>query len=160
MAELYVQVVNIDGVDTMKECWDHLPECGIGNEGWKNAIEVKPEMNPRRQRYTGHVFDVTVDPVQIKWGIKNYPVQNRINDLISAGEFPMFALFTQMARKFMAYDPELIASTQATTDQLHACLKVATTHNQLDAIEDGLVKTPEDVLAITEPDAILEEIIV
>ena len=158
--EHYVQIENIDGVDTMKECWDTPPECGVGNEGWKNAIEIKPEIDPRRQRYTNHVFDLTVDPVQIKWGCKNHPVQSRVEELTEMSEFPMFVLFNNMARKIIPYDHELIMSTQATADQLRACLQVATTHNQLDAIEDGIAKTPEEVLAITEPDAILEEIVV
>ena len=67
---LYVQILN----NEVKHCWDSLPPCGVGNDGWKNAVEVRPSITPHRQDYTSHVFDVTTDPVQIVYGIRDIAV--------------------------------------------------------------------------------------
>ena len=46
MTQLYVQVVNGE----MAQCWDTTPPAD--EAGWKEAIEVKPEIVANRQGYT------------------------------------------------------------------------------------------------------------
>jgi len=157
---LYVQIEIVDGVKLRKHCWDNMPECGVGVDGWVHATEYKPIINLRRQRYTDHMFDFSVEPVVVRWGVVNYSVEKRIEDLIDQADIPFSFLLSQMAKKIIPYDHDLLMETKDTENQILACLKVATTHNQLDAIADKLVSTPEEVLAITDPDPVLEEIFV
>ena len=49
---LYVRIEN----DQVKDCWDTPPAEGVGNNGWKNAIEIRPTIIPDRQGYTAHLI--------------------------------------------------------------------------------------------------------
>ena len=70
---LYVRIVN----NEVKDVWDTPPEEGVGNGGWKNAVEVRPTIVPNRQGYTAHTFDLTTDPVQIVYGVYEITVEER-----------------------------------------------------------------------------------
>ena len=70
---LYVQVLN----EEVKQVIDTIPADGVGNNGWKEAIEVRPAITAHRQGYTAHTFDLTKTPVEIVWGVYDIPVEDR-----------------------------------------------------------------------------------
>ena len=41
----YVQVVG----NEIKQVWDTPPSEGVGNNGWRNAVEVRPAITAHRQ---------------------------------------------------------------------------------------------------------------
>ena len=45
----------------VKDVWDTPPQEGVGNNGWRNAVEVRPSIQAGRQGYTAHRFDLNVD---------------------------------------------------------------------------------------------------
>jgi hypothetical protein len=57
----YVQVLNGE----IKQVWDTPPSEGVGNNGWRNAVEVRPAITAHRQGYTAHRFDLNTSPTQI-----------------------------------------------------------------------------------------------
>ena len=77
---LFVQVVN----EEVKQVWDTQPPAG--EEGWKSAVEVKPDLTAERQVYDGHTFDISVDPVQIVYAVRDITVDERKGSLIGQAQ--------------------------------------------------------------------------
>ena len=58
---LYVQIVD----NEVKQVWDTVPPAG--QDGWREAVELRAPIQNGRQGYTAHRFDLTTTPVQIIW---------------------------------------------------------------------------------------------
>ena len=127
---LYVQVID----NAVKQVWDSLPPDGIGNNGWKNAIEVRPSITDHRQGYTAHVFDLETDPVQIVYGTYDIPVADRKNDMKANANIG----FQQEMQKQMSnpatYDPAKLQAAKDAVAPKIAAIEAATTHDELDAL--------------------------
>jgi len=128
---LYVQVLN----NEVKQCIDTLPAEGVGNAGWKNAIEVHPTIIPNRQGYTAHTFDLTQDPVQIVYGTFDIPVADRQAGMIANANFEVSQLLQGMARDPSIFDATKVSAAQSAAATKIAAIEAATTHDQLDAIQ-------------------------
>lgn len=148
---LYVRIVN----NQVTDCWDTPPEKGVGNDGWKNAVEVRPDIVANRQGYTSHVFDITQDPVQIKYGTFNIAVADRAAGMTANANLEVSQLLQQMARDPATFDADKVAAAKAAASNTVALIAAATTHNQLDAIQNGTATTVAQVQAITTPDPVL-----
>jgi len=127
---MYVQVINGE----VKEVWDTAPADGVGNNGWKNAIEVRPNIAPNRQMYTGHSFDLNTDPVQIIWGTRDVTVDERKDGMRANANFKYEQLVNQKSMPESTVTDADIATALATKDSTIAAINAATTHDQLDAI--------------------------
>lgn len=125
---LFVQV--LDG--EVKQVWDSTPP--EGQEGWRNAVEVRADLIPHRQQYSAHRYDLNVDPVQIIWDAVDISVEDRKNSMKSNALFPVSRM--NMQNEFMpgTFTPEAIAAAQATADTKVAAIDAATTHDELDAL--------------------------
>jgi hypothetical protein len=128
---LYVRVVN----NEVKDCWDTPPAEGVGNAGWKNAIEVRPTITPNRQGYTAHTFDLTKDPVEIVYGTFDIPVADRQAGMIANANFEVSQLLQGMARDPSTFDATKVDAAQSAAATKIAAIEAATTHDQLDAIQ-------------------------
>ena len=127
---MYVQVINGE----VKEVWDTAPADGVGNNGWKNAIEIRPNIAPNRQMYTGHSFDLNADPVQIIWGTRDVTVEERKDSMKANANFKYQQLVNQKSMPDSTITDADIATALATKDNTIAAIDAATTHDQLDAI--------------------------
>ena len=127
---MYVQVINGE----VKEVWDTAPADGVGNNGWKNAIEIRPNIAPNRQMYTGHSFDLNADPVQIIWGTRDVTVDERKDSMKANANFKYQQLVNQKSMPDSTVTDADIATALATKDNTIAAIDAATTHDQLDAI--------------------------
>jgi hypothetical protein len=135
---LYVRVV--DG--EVKDCWDTVPAEGVGNNGWMNAVEVRPEIIANRQGYTAHTFDTTKDPVEIVYGTFDISVADRQNGMAQSVEFQ----FQQYARaqllNAITYDADAVAALKAAMPGKIATIRAATTHDELDALMSTVAPIP------------------
>jgi hypothetical protein len=130
----YVRIV--DGA--VKDCWDTPPP--QSQEGWKTAIEVRPEITPGRQRYTRHTFDITKDPVEIVYGVEDIS----LNDRKQAATSKVIAYYHNVLRNQQELDPALYnpALLQAAKDTViadRATINACTTHEELDAALNTLI---------------------
>jgi hypothetical protein len=148
---LYVRVVNNQVVD----CWDTPPAEGVGNNGWMNAVENRPSIVANRQGYTAHTFDLTTDPVGINYGTFNIAVADRAAGMTANANFAVSQMLHQMARDPSTFDATKVAAEQASAAAQISAIAAATTHNQLDAIQNGTATTVAEVQAITTPDPVL-----
>jgi hypothetical protein len=127
---LYVQV--IDG--SVKHCWDNLAGETVGVNGWKNAVEVRPEIDSKRQRYTPHTFDITKDPVEIVYGIEEIAVAERKATMLAEAEFLPRELMSSMAKGTIAFNAASITAAQEMVAPKVARINACTTHDELDAV--------------------------
>ena len=127
---LYVQIVN----NEVKQCWDTLPPAGVGNDGWKSAVEVRPAITAHRQGYTAHTFNLTTDPVQIVYGTYDISVTDRKNGMKANANIGFQQEMQKQMNDPAAYDPaKLQAAKNAIAPKITA-IEAATTHDELDAL--------------------------
>ena len=126
----YVQVVG----NEIKQVWDTPPAEGVGNNGWRNAVEVRPAITANRQGYTAHRFDLNVDPVQIIWDTYEISVDDRKGGMKSNAGFEFQRIIQEQSRDPSKYDPAAVAAAQAAIAPRVALIEAATTHDDLDAL--------------------------
>ena len=130
MSNLYVRIVN----GAVSDCWDTPPAEGVGNNGWKNAIEVRPTITPNRQGYTAHTFDLSKDPVEIVYGTFDISVDDRKAGMRSNAGFEFQQVVNQQARNPETFDAQAIETARQAMITKQAAIDACTTHDQLDAL--------------------------
>ena len=131
---LFVQVVN----EEVKQVWDTQPPAG--EEGWKSAVEVKPDLTADRQVYDGHTFDISVDPVQIVYAVRDLTVDERKGSLIGEAQATYRAAVQAEMQKEIdefpstQYDAAAVAAAQDTYEARVTAVNAATTHDEVDAL--------------------------
>jgi hypothetical protein len=126
----YVQVLNGE----VKQVWDTPPSEGVGNNGWRNAVEVRPAVQAGRQGYTAHRFDLNANPVQIIWDTYEISVDDRKGGMKSNAGFEFQQVVNQQARNPATYDAAAIETARQAMVAKQAAIDACTTHDQLDAI--------------------------
>ena len=126
----YVRVENGE----VKDVWDTPPKEGVGNNGWRNAVEVRPSIRAGRQGYTAHRFDLNVDPVQIIWDTYEISVEERKAGMKANAGFEFQQVVNEQARNPMTYDSAVIESARQAMITKQAAIDAATTHDQLDGL--------------------------
>jgi len=126
----YVQVLNGE----VKSVWDTPPSEGVGNNGWRNAVEVRPAIQAGRQGYTAHRFDLNANPVQIIWDTYEISVADRKGGMKSNAGFEFQQVVNQQARNPETYDAAAIETARQAMVAKQAAIEACTTHDQLDAI--------------------------
>jgi len=137
---LYVQVIN----NQMAQCIDTTPPAPIGQDGWKNAIEIRPTPVPYRQGLNGPVYDCSKDPVEIVWTVYDLDIQTRKSSQLgqNQGQFNQ-AVAKQVALETNSnpddhYDPAIVAAAQARYENLRTQINAASTQEQLDVTQAEL----------------------
>ena len=126
----YVEVLNGE----VKQVWDTPPGEGVGNNGWKNAVEVRPAITAHRQGYTAHRFDITTDPVQIIWDTYDISASDRKNGMKSNAGFTFQQVVNEQARNPETYDAAAIETARQAMITKQAAIDACTTHDDLDAL--------------------------
>lgn len=130
MSQLYVQVIN----DAVKHCWDTKPTEGVGNNGWKEAVEVRPNIVAGRQRYAAHTFDITKDPVEIVYPVIDITVDERKAGMLAEVKAIPKQLERSMATGATPFDAEKIAAAEAYIVPKVAAINACTSHDDLEAL--------------------------
>ena len=128
---LFVKVEN----EEVTQVWDTQPPAG--EYGWKSAIEVRPEITDGKQIYTAHTFNLTVDPVQIVYGVENLTVAQRKEGLIGQAnsEYQQVANEqTQLEVTDASGDAAAVSTAKDAKDASIAAINGCTTHAHLDAL--------------------------
>jgi hypothetical protein len=128
---LFAKVVN----DEVTQVWDTQPPAG--ESGWKSAVEVKPAITANRQTYDGHTFDVSVDPVQIVYAVKDITVDDRKGGLIGAAKGTYSQVANEQARleaDDASGDTAAVSTAKDVKDASIAAINACTTHDELDAL--------------------------
>ena len=128
---LFVKIVN----DEVAQVWDTPPPAG--ENGWKSAIEVRPDMDHTRFCYTQHTFDLTKDPVEIVWGTREITVDERKGSMKGTARAEYEKIAREELRKDVEggySDPAVVLAASNDYKAKAAQIDAATTHDELDAI--------------------------
>ncbi len=128
---LFAKVVN----NEVTQVWDTQPPAG--ESGWKSAVEVKPAITANRQSYDGHTFDVSVDPVQIVYAVKDITVDDRKGGLIGAAKSTYSQVANEQARleaDDATGDAAAVSTAKDVKDASIVAINACITHDDLDAI--------------------------
>jgi len=130
---LYVQVI----AGEVKQVWGTSPP--EGESGWKSAIEVRPEITDGRQAYTTHTFDLTSDPVEIVYGVRDLTVDDHKSSLINnaKSEYEQAANEqTQLELYGDGMDIDTLVAAKIAKDAKITDINDSTTHDDLDALAE------------------------
>ena len=125
---LFVRIQN----NAVTDCWDTPPPAG--QDGWKSAVEVRPDITAHRQGYTAHTFNLSTDPVQIVYEAYDISVADRKAGMKGNASFSFQQVLQEQARDPSMYDPAAVAAAQAAVAPKVAAIEAATTHDALDAL--------------------------
>jgi hypothetical protein len=137
---LYVQVVN----NQMAQCIDTTPPVPVGQDGWKNAIEVKPTPIPYQQGLNGPVYHCDLDPVEITWTIYQITIEEQKGGKYSQAAQQFDQVVAEQTKLETNdnpndhYDPAVVAAAQTRYQDICAQIDVATTQAELDIIQQEL----------------------
>ena len=125
----------------MKQVWDYAPDASrrAAESGWREAVEVKPDLVDNREIITTHSFDLDADPAQIVWGKRELTVDERKGALIGQAKAEFQAvvdaqLAIEMADDDVSGDLEAVSAAKAVKDARIAAINAATTHDEVDAL--------------------------
>jgi hypothetical protein len=124
------------------DVWDYKPSADklASEPGWREAVEVHPDIVPNREIYTTHHFNIDAEPAQIVWGSREVSVEERQEMLISAQKAAYTAVVNAEAAKEVNdnpddfYDAAVAAAAKATRDANIVAITAAATHDELDAL--------------------------
>jgi len=133
----WIQVKNGE----VKQVWDYAPDASrrAAESGWREAVEVKPDLVDNREIMTTHSFDLNADPAQIVWGKRELTVDERKGALVgqAKAEFQQIVdaqLQVEMADDDASGDLEAVSTAKAAKDARIAAINAATTHADVDAL--------------------------
>ena len=136
-AGFWIQVKNGE----VKQVWDYAPDASrrATEGGWREAVEVKPDLVDNREIITTHSFDLDADPAQIVWGKRELTVDERKGALIGQAKAEFQAvvdahLQVEMADDDASGDLDAVAAAKAVKDARIAAINAATTHDEVDAL--------------------------
>jgi len=128
--------------DAVTDCWDYAPsEDQLTNQaGWREAVEVIPDVTPRREYVTTHTFDLTKTPVEIVWSKASLTIEDRRGGLIGNAKFDLRQIIEEQTRLQMSenpaeeFDTQVVIDAKAAYATRVAALNAAVTHEDLDAL--------------------------
>ena len=124
------------------DVWDYRPsDDKLAKEpGWREAVEVMPDLVPHRKMVTTHHFDIDVMPAQIVWGKRAIEVEERKDGLRSAAKAAFKAVVDAEVAKETdqypetQYDPAVVDAARAVFEARMDAIALATTHEDVDAL--------------------------
>lgn len=120
---MWVKVSN----DVVVQCWDTPPPAG--DEGWREAIEVRPPVTQYHEVYGQHYFDLTKTPVEIVWPVEGVLVEDRKADMLAYAK--LLSEKGEPGTSEADFDP---VAAQALYLTRVAAIEAAQTHDDLDAV--------------------------
>ena len=134
----WIRVVN----DEVRDCWDYRPGDGkmASEPGWREAVEVIPDVTPNREYVTTHHFDLSKTPAEIVWSKASLTVEDRRGSLLAQAKEGIRRVIQEQMQLEMSADPSEEFDTQALADAKTAAaakiaaINAAVTHEDLDAL--------------------------
>jgi hypothetical protein len=126
----------------VKDVWDYKPSADklASEPGWREAVEVHPDIVPNREIYTTHHFNIDVEPAQIVWGKRDIEVDERKDGLRAQAkaEFKV-VVDAEVAKETdqypeTQYDAAVVDAARVVFEARMDEIAAATTHEAVDAL--------------------------
>jgi hypothetical protein len=126
------------------DVWDYKPSADkLAKEaGWREAVEIMPDLVPNREMVTTHHIDIDVEPAQIVWGKRAIEVDERKDGLRSQAKAAFKAVVdAEIAKETDAYpetqyDPAVVDAARIVFEARMDAIAAATTHEAVDALTE------------------------
>jgi hypothetical protein len=127
------------------DVWDYKPSADkLAKEaGWREAVEIMPDLVPNREMITTHHIDIDVEPAQIVWGKRAIEVDERKDGLRGQAKAAFKAVVdAEIAKETDAYpetqyDPAVVDAARIVFEARMDAIAAATTHEDVDALMEG-----------------------
>lgn len=124
------------------DVWDYRPsDDKLAKEpGWREAVEVMPDLVPNREIVTTHHFDIDVTPAQIVWGKRAVEVGERKDGLRAQAKAAFKAVVdAEIAKETdqypdTQYDPAVVDAARVVFEDRMDAIAAAVTHEDVDAL--------------------------
>ena len=124
------------------DVWDYRPsDDKLAKEpGWREAVEVMPDLAANREIVTTHHFDIDVTPAQIVWGKRAIEVEERKDGLRGNAKAAFKAVVdAEIAKETdqypeTQYDPAVVDAARGVFEARMDAIALATTHEDVDAL--------------------------
>ena len=129
----------------VSDVWDYKPsDDKLAKEpGWREAVEVMPDLVPRREIITTHHFDIDVEPAQIVWGKRAIEVDERKDGLRGSAKAAFKAVVDAEVAKETdlypetQYDAAVVDAARVVFEARMGAIAAALTHEDVDALMEG-----------------------
>lgn len=121
------------------QVWDTQPPVDT-EAGWKEAIEIHPDLVPNREYISHHTIDADKTPGEIIWHKVALTVDDRKGGLVGAAKGKFQRVVNEETQKQIndnpaeAYDAKRVADAKAAMEAKLADIAGATTHEDLDVL--------------------------
>lgn len=120
------------------QVWDTRPPLET-EAGWKEAVEIFPDLTPNREYISHHTIDADKTPGEIIWHKVALTVEDRKGGLVGAAKGEFQRVVNEQTQAHLddtsaTYDADAVAAAQALLDSKLAAIAGATTHEDLDAL--------------------------
>lgn len=125
--------------DKVVAVWDTVPPFQ-SEAGWREAVDVAPELVAGREYITGHHFDLTATPAQIIWNKAELSVDDRKGGLVGQanGEFQQVVQgeIKKQTDEYpdTKYDAAVVEAARVVFEARRDAITAATTHEAVDAL--------------------------
>ena len=121
------------------QVWDTQPPVDT-ESGWKEAVEIHPDLVPNREYITHHTIDADKTPAEIIWHKAEYNLEDRKDGLIGTAKDEFRRVVNQELLKQLndnpleAYDEVAVKAAKDEMAAKIASINSVTTHEELDAL--------------------------
>lgn len=111
-----------------------------GDLDWREAVEIRPEINPRIEAMVGHTIDLSKTPIEIVYTKRDVSWQERKTMLLTKIELDYLGVVREeeLKRKFGedlgSYDQLRVLEADQSRTQALAGLNAASSHADIDAL--------------------------
>lgn len=126
----------------MTDVWDYKPSAEklASEPGWREAVEIFPDLVQNREILTTHNINIDVEPAQIVWGKRALEVDERKDGLRSVAKAEFKAVVDAEVAKETdqypetQYDQAVVDAARIVFEQRMDAIAAATTHEAVDAL--------------------------
>ena len=126
----------------VKDVWDYKPsdEKLALEPGWREAVEIFPDVTPNREMMTTHEINIDVEPAQIVWSKREMLVDERKDGLRGQAKSAFKTVVDdEVAKETDAYpetqyDAAVVDAARVIFEARMDEIEAATTHEAVDAL--------------------------
>jgi hypothetical protein len=124
------------------DVWDYKPSAEklASESGWREAVEIMPDLVENREIMTTHQINIDVEPAQILWSKRELEVEERKDGLLAQAKAAFKAVVDAETAKETdqwpetQYDAAGVEAARAAFEARRTAIAAATTHEAVDAL--------------------------
>jgi hypothetical protein len=127
------------------DVWDYKPSDDklAAEPGWREAVEIFPELVPNREVITTHVINIDVEPAEIVWSKRDLEFEERKDGLRSQAKAKFKSVVDAEVAKETdqwpetQYDAAVVEAARAAFEARMLEIDAAVTHEDVDALMEA-----------------------